>query len=255
MKHLLLFLLLIINVSAFSQFSVDDGCFTIDSNCNATVNGNINFPKDDVQLNIGNNVNSYVSEFGVQTRLSGDQYLGFMINGSIICYMNSTSFYPLTSIPSLGSVANNWSTGYINQLISTGYAARSWGMTRATSGAGKSLTINSGGAASGSTDQGSAGLVLQAAAATTGDGGANIYIETIASGQGTGTTDRMPDTVAVFSGTGMDLYGTFTLDSLMNISIGSDTTYNKALGNIKLNDADSTLYMYDGKKWQALFTR
>lgn len=82
-----------------------------------------------------------------------------------------------------------------------GSSNRTFNVNRSATGTGANLTIQSGGALSGSTDT-NGGTLFLASGIATGNNSSSIQMQVVPNGQGTGTTDRNPLSVIFITATG-----------------------------------------------------
>jgi hypothetical protein len=125
-------------------------------------------------------------------------------------------------------------------------ANRTIGLERRTTSnvAGRSLTINAGGATSGATDKNGGNLILAPGTAT-GTGSSDVVIHAVTAGA-TGTADRTAAAVLTVKGTGVEVAGNVTLTTAGNglkIKEGSNATMGQATlvgGTVTVNTTKVT---------------
>jgi hypothetical protein len=116
----------------------------------------------------------------------------------------------------------------------SGQSAQTIGMERHTTSAtaGNALTIQAGGAFSGSTDKAGGDLYLKTGTGTGSGTAANIYLQTAAAGT-TGTTDRTPATRVTVNSSGLAVSGQAYSAIKDNTS---NTTFDFNNGNVQTSD-------------------
>lgn len=143
-----------------------------------------------------------------------------------VCTSGSLSRTTVTSFqPTSITFHHGTNTGSFDLAVG-GDTNRTFSMERTTSASGKTLTIQSGGGQSGSSNRNSGDLNLQCGTAT-GNGSGNVVVKTVAANQGSGTTDRTPATIATFDGKGLVLAGRLRI----NRTTVADVAYSMVEGD------------------------
>jgi hypothetical protein len=152
-----------------------------------------------------------------------------LINGTEQVNLIDGVFQPTTTNDiDLGTSSLYFKNLYIYDTYIHGDAANriiSMGRETTAATAGRTLTINAGGATSGSTNKAGGGLYLQSGIST-GSGTGSVYIQTCAAGA-SGTSDNSPATVLTATGLCMALGGSSIVSTTyLNIASTSSTIIN-----------------------------